>query len=391
MNYKQVWISILVCFVFIITYFDQEYKTFNQNSYATELTNLTILNSGKTSNDNTYFTARLGKNKVNLMNLDNPQIGDNISVRGYFLNQPSNYNLSSYFLGYFWVTDYATYENKQLNFIDSLENYRLDFKKSINSIASDQSINELVNNLFFGQKVNSDDKAVYQDLGILHLFVVSGLHLQILLTAVSLLFKNKKSRFLKIINSILMITFAVFNTFSIPIMRAILNRLINTSNSYLNLLLAACLTLIFFPLYILNLSFILTYCLFLVIILTSDIFKDKSKYVLPFSLVTVSNIILFWNIENYSINFNGIFSTFLLSPLVIILTIFVFIFVFASLFNYYFVIITDCLQLLNDLLKSTTEQLTNILNFENLPLNFLMISTLLIIIVYVTFYFKRQY
>ena len=97
------------------------------------------------------------------------------------------------------------------------------------------------------------------------------------------------------------------------------------------------------------------------------------------------------NIENYSINFNGIFSTFLLSPLVIILTIFVFIFVFASLFNYYFVIITDCLQLLNDLLKSTTEQLTNILNFENLPLNFLMISTLLIIIVYVTFYFKRQY
>jgi competence protein ComEC len=325
------------------------------------------------------------------MNLPEIYLGKKICINGTFINNPDQYYSSNYFLGYFWVTDvfctggdvgvWAKHDIQQ----NEIENRIL-------GTINDEVSRKYVSNLFFGNKLSSDEKENYVNLGVMHLFVVSGFHLQIILMLRRRFLNIENSKIAKLFDLSMILLFGFLNNWAIPISRGVISFVVSKKNSYLNILITAIIMLLAFPLYIFNLSFILTFSLTFLIIISNDILREHSKYIFPISAVILSNLILYFYLDDYTININGLIGGILITPVVTILTILSFIYVVLSELT-----LTPILELIDQLfyfLDSLLDLISQIIleiniNSIEMSIESLILCATVLIIVYIGQFYKR--
>jgi hypothetical protein len=388
---KQTIIFVAVCFIFCLNFFNidtEKYYTFSSKS---SFNNVSVGLADKTTNDKTYFAARYDKYRINLMNLPSEYFGKSICINGNFINEPSDYYSSNYFLGYFWVTG-VTCENDGVNLWTQHDIFQLQVERELLSSISNDLTKSYVSNLFFGNKLNNEDKEVFVDLGVMHLFVVSGFHLQIILLVRRRMAKIKNRKIANFIDIIIILGFGFINNWAIPITRGVIGFITRRNNSYLNILITALIMLLFFPVFVFNLSFVLTFSLTTLIVISNDILRSKAKYIFPISAVVASNLILYYYIDGYEININGLLGNLTITPIVTILTISSIIFMLVNFFAVSFIsdileefifVIDQCLNLVVDIISQID------LNLINIELPELFATTFILIGYYIHRYLKN--
>lgn len=251
--------------------------------------------------------------------------------------------------------DYARYLKYQ-NIVGVLETEKIEYQKnifvvsSINNRLSRYYDNHLKNAsivkaLVIGEKTGIDDSLLknIQAVGITHLFVVSGLHVGILIGILEIIFKKTKlnTRWKNMIIYIFLGGYLVITNFMVSVIRVCLGYFLKTflKNDFTPLdkmSINIIIVLFINPFYLFTYSFILTYLISSMIIFISPILINK-KGVLPYILnsliISISSIIITLPIViniNSQINllciiFNIIyipFVSYVLLPLSIILTFF---------------------------------------------------------------------
>ena len=156
------------------------------------------------------------------------------------------------------------------------------------------------------------DKGVYNDLGIIHIFSLSGLHISLLV------YLLKKIKCKNIIVYVFLLFCLFLTSFGISMIRASLNLVFKNINdkykldisSENRLIILAYLLLIINPFYIYNLGYIFSF------LITYSIIKSKSKNIIELSLITfITSLPLIIN-NNFSINFLSIIYNIVLVPIV---------------------------------------------------------------------------
>ena len=182
--------------------------------------------------------------------------------------------------------------------------------------------------LILGEKTSLDNslKDNINSIGISHLFVVSGLHVSIIVLIISFIcskFKVNKS-LEQILTIIILFIYLIITSFLISVIRVFLSQILKFLNKSLKLSafnlfsINVIIVMILFPLKVFSLSFILSYLISGMIILSKKILMNKSyiKQMLLISLIsTLVTLPLVVNI-NGSINILSIFYNLLYIPLV---------------------------------------------------------------------------
>lgn len=136
---------------------------------------------------------------------------------------------------------------------------------------------------------NDQESDVVSNLGVMHLFCISGMHINFILLSVSFILKkvriqNKKVEVVQIIFAILLL---VITNFTISVIRAFLMfvfsyifKKINYKVSVLDVLcISAIIILIVRPNYLFLISFQLTYLVTFILIITKDLYNKKNKFI----------------------------------------------------------------------------------------------------------------
>lgn len=182
--------------------------------------------------------------------------------------------------------------------------------------------------LLLGDKISleEDMKEKINSIGISHLFVVSGLHVTILISLINVLLKpfKMKENVLDLIDIIVIFGYVILTNFMISVIRVfislVLKRLTNNSqfNSFNLFAINTIIVMVFQPIQIFTYSFILSYMISGIILLSKKILAKKSyfKQMLLISiisaLVTLPVII---SIQG-NINFLSVFYNLFYIPLV---------------------------------------------------------------------------
>ncbi len=279
----------------------------------------------------------------------------------YFLND--SYNLKSL----------LAYLNKNYNF-DYFKNISMEY---IANLYSGNSL-ELINIIIFNTKnYDSDIMNNIINLNILHLFVLSGLHLNFVSFLFDKLFK-KKLRFLRMIKIFVILLLCYYVDFGIGSIRALITIIISifTKNcKYRNLKQTTIVAFIFSTLFIndhFSIVYLLSFNSCFIIAIINDFFKvNKSiKTFLILFILIIFNLFIIISINN-SINLLSIFSTWIFSNYILV----IFIFLFTLMWMPFMVfIITFIIQLIVNIL--------NIVGFFNQNIFINDINKNLIIIYY---------
>lgn len=202
-----------------------------------------------------------------------------------------------------------------------LRNTTLEYIKQIHN----NKIYNFISMIIFNEKhYNYDLFLELKNLGIVHLFTISGFHINLLLLFVNkYLIKNKKFNFW--FNILFVIFYGYFLKFSVSWLRVFTYYFLrNWFSKYNALLFGAFINLILFCHLSINFGFLLSYGCTLLIFRISDLDVSQiTKTLLINLLCTVfSNIILIS--INKEINISSIIFNFIYSPIAIIIYIFVF-------------------------------------------------------------------
>ena len=393
-------LSILIVIILFILCNNYQYeKRYNLYQKENEISNIVYLVNSVTFKNN-YQLLLLKKDyffyQIYLYDSDidkNILPGSVIKISGNIEVTP-NVSLKHSFSYY----DYLK-SNKIIGKIN-ITNYQIIQKKFHINLLS-YKINEYFNNnysintsiylkaLLIGDKT-SMDSSIEDDInkiGISHLFVVSGLHVSIfvlIISSICKVFKLKESITNKIIIIILFLYLLITNVL-ISVFRVFLAQIfkflnkdkqINTFNLFsINLIIA----MILFPNIINSYSFILTYLISGMILLSKEILKNKSKITqgLLISIVsTLSTLPIIINISS-QLNFLSIIYNLFYIPLMsyFILPLSIIIIVFPFLNNLYNIII----ELFNSLVSINSNINLGIIIFPKF-------NALMILIYYFIFY-----
>lgn len=271
--------------------------------------------------------------------------------------------------------EFKTYLNQQRVFY-KFENVDRIVLKSHNPPLSNRIVNALLKNLkgdsytFVSMLLfnNHDvDDLVYNDLkeiNALHLFVVSGFHILFLHKLICFLFKFLLKDKANYVSFAFLIFYSYLLNFSISTFRAVFCLIFasfdkkNRFSSLDRLAISGLILLLFEPLTVYSLSFIMSYALTMTLILSSKIFKGQNKIVNLLLMSFICFLVMF-PIQlsiNYKINFFSFFSNILLSYVVMVLMILsiislIFSFFKLSLFNQVYTSFFKSIHFLNNQFK----------------------------------------
>lgn len=199
---------------------------------------------------------------------------------------------------------------------------------------------KMTNMLIFNDKyADIDSYNNLLEINAVHLFVVSGFHISFFNTLISKCFKRKSK--VGIIISLLVCSFYVFLLdFSISATRALISLFINKLfkkhlNSLDALSIAGIILLFVEPLNIFSYSFIMSFLMTFIIIISSFFLKKKNKIIqtLYISLICFLAIIPIQLLINYKVNFLSLFTNMILSYVVIIIFVLCLLGMIISLIN----------------------------------------------------------
>ena len=269
------------------------------------------------------YVRKVEDNKIELKSkekiivyIDNPKVelNDYVLVKGdlYYPKNNTIFNLFNYKEYLNNKKIYILMNSKSVKVIKKNNNIFYKIKnnlyKRINSYKSSKYIKIYV----LGDKSSLDNKEVFKNLGIIHLFSLSGLHISLLC------FILKKLKTKNIIIYILLLFFLFLTGFHISTIRAVLSFIfLNINNKYkLNissedrLIILAYLLLIINPYYIYDLGYIFSF------LITYSIICFKYNNYIKISFISfVTSIPLLIN-SNFSINFLSIIYNIILIPIV---------------------------------------------------------------------------
>ena len=265
-----------------------------------------------------------GKEKV-IVYLDkiyNASLNDYVSIKGKFTRPKSNtifntFNYKDYLkqeqIYWLFSGEEISIKNKNTNIIYRIKDY------IINSINKRKS-KDYLNAFILGNKkyISKDIKNIYQNLGIIHLFAVSGMHVSFLLLFLKKIFKK---------NHLIILMFLFFYLFlvnyQVSILRCFISFLLDIVNKKNNfkinktnrIYLCASIILIINPLNIYKVGFQLSF----IIIYFINFYKDYLTDSIKFSLITFFSSFPIIINNYYSINFLSIFMNLLYIPFISLL------------------------------------------------------------------------
>ncbi len=330
----------------------------------------------------------------------NGNITEIIKTNEYIKIKIKSNKSNEYILGYYYLTNNKTYYNLKLN--DYIKIYGIfnkpknsttkntfDYKKNLenNNIYYIVQINKIKilkqnNNLFYhikqfiinrlnnnkylycfilGNKdlISQDMKKIYQNIGISHLFAISGMHISLLSSLIQKLLKKLKIEENKryFITIIILSLYGLITGFSASVLRGILFYIVFSINrifyfyikNYNLFIIVLCISILYNPKFLLMISFYYSFIISISLIIMSE-YLSKGNYIIKLLKTSFISFIIslpisiynFYQINILSILFNLIcvpIVSIIIFPLSLICTIFSFL---IPLYN----ILTNLLELI---------------------------------------------
>lgn len=330
-------------------------------SYNIDGDKLTFLIKNKEKVKGTYI-IKSEKEKIALEN--NLKIGVTIYVKGNKTDNlprtiPNTFDYKNYLYNekiYFtFKVNYLEITNAKLSIINNLRNI---FDKRI----KDMGDNSYLKAFILGEKTSIEESEwnTITNLGISHLFALSGMHLSLIYLLLSKILKKFKKK--KLIIYPILCLYLMITGFSISFLRAILFMFMIDLNKYFKLnlsnikvlFLTAFIIILINPFYIYNIGFWYTFIVTFSLIFTSNIInnQNKIKTTILISIITFLFSIPITIYMNYEINLSAIINNIIFVPfisaIVFPLAIFTFIIPFIyPIFNFSI----NILNLLNNFLS----------------------------------------
>lgn len=244
----------------------------------------------------TYYLTN--KDEIHL--IKQIHLGDKVRLEGEFSLPLTNKDGYSFDYERYLKTKkiYYLFKIEKLSVISSSKNIFLHIKEFVINRCKDKYLKVFV----LGDKSSLDSSVVrtYQDLGISHLFAISGMHVSLLSTMLLKLLKwlqVKEDNRLKIVSCILLF-YLFLTTFSVSILRAVLfficfsfNKIYYTYIDSKNIfLLVAAISLFINPFYIYDVAFIYSYSISFSLIVMANFINSFKSY---FKSLFVTSIISF--------------------------------------------------------------------------------------------------
>lgn len=244
----------------------------------------------------TYYLTN--KDEIHL--IKQIHLGDKVRLEGEFSLPLTNKDEYSFDYSRYLKTKkiYYLFKIEKLSIISSSKNIFLHIKEFVINRCKDKYLKVFI----LGDKSSLDSSVVrtYQDLGISHLFAISGMHVSLLSTMLLKLLKwlkVKEDNRLKIVSCILLF-YLFLTTFSVSILRAVLfficfsfNKIYYTYIDSKNIfLLVAAISLFINPFYIYDVAFIYSYSISFSLIVMANFINSFKSY---FKSLFVTSIISF--------------------------------------------------------------------------------------------------
>ena len=277
-NSKKIFIfSIIICIVFLVHYCIKNY--FYKQAKNNGIIQITDIEK---TNDKYKIIGRNGKCKYLFYTKEEIKIGDYYYIQGkevkYDVRYPGQFDYDSY-LHYQNIKrlDEITIKKVKEGFHISCIHYR------IKSFLENKYHNSYLETLTIGDNGNLEMDNINK-LGISHLFVISGLHMSIIILIIEKLlslFKIKK-RIVDIIVVIIGFTFLIIANFMISLIRVLITLVLKLFLKRLKALdiltINSLIVLNINPFLIFNLSFILSYLAAFFMIIYKPIIKTKKRF-----------------------------------------------------------------------------------------------------------------
>ena len=319
------------------------------------------------------------KEKV-IVYIDNPnvELNDYVLIKGdlYYPKKNTIFNLFNYKEYLNNKKIYLLMKANSITVIKKNNNILYKIKNNIYKKISNYKSEKYLKIFILGDKSDLD-KDIFNKLGIIHIFSLSGLHISLIV------FLLKKIKCKNIIIYLFLLFFLFLTNFNVSTLRASLSFLfLNINNKYKldissldRLIILACLFLIINPYYIYDLGYIFSF------LISYSIIKFECNNIIKISLITfITSLPLVIN-NNFSINFLSIIYNIVLIPIV-------------SFIIYPLTIISMILPIDNILFNIVNlfEKLCSILEqIKVFTFSFSKIPIILIIIYYLILFSKIKY
>lgn len=324
-EYKIIKYTMIILFLSLIFSLFQP-KEFNQtNFYATvvEIEESSYTNKLTLKIDNTKVYAYIKKD-----------ININIGDYGYFecsvlsysnsiYNGSFDYNeylYNSYISNRYYVNNYSFVKKK---FVLSMLQHNI--KEYFNNNLEDETLKYSLMLILGIDSFSDDENDILSTLGIMHLFCISGMHINFILLSLSVILKKFKisDNKIEVVQVVFALVLLIITNFQISVIRAFLMFVLSYIFKKLKLKytsldvisITAILILLFRPRYLYLVSFQLTFLVSFVIIITNDLYKGKSllKSLCIQSLVAFATTFPIIVNINYEINILTILFTTIIS------------------------------------------------------------------------------
>ncbi len=254
------------------------------------------------------------KEKV-IVYIDNPnvELNDYVLIKGnlYYPKKNTIFNLFNYKEYLNNKKIYLLMKANSITIIKKNNNIFYKIKNNIYKKISNYKSKKYLKIFILGDKSDLD-KDIFNKLGIIHIFSLSGLHISLIV------FLLKKIKCKNIIIYLFLLFFLFLTNFNVSTLRASLSFLfLNINNKYKldissldRLIILACLFLIINPYYIYDLGYIFSF------LISYSIIKFECNNIIKISLITfITSLPLVIN-NNFSINFLSIIYNIVLIPIV---------------------------------------------------------------------------
>lgn len=263
------------------------------------------------------------KEKI-IVYIDNPKVelNDYVLVKGdlYYPKNNTIFNLFDYKEYLSNKKIYLLMNSNNLKIVKHNKNILYTVKNNLYKKINTYKSKAYLKIFLLGDKSSLDNKDIFKNLGIIHLFSLSGLHISLIC------FILKKIRLKNIFIYLILLLFLFLTDFHISTIRASLSFIfLNINNKYkLNisskdrLVILASLLLIINPYYIYDLGYIFSFLITYSIIYFNYLYKDDSYIfkVIKMSFISfITSIPLLIN-NSFSINFLSIVYNMFLIPIV---------------------------------------------------------------------------